>query len=81
MDYKITVVKALKAVLFVLLGSIAAAFATPDFVASVQEAVKAALSAIPVVGGVLTPAASSLALGLFTALVVAIENVRKNISR
>jgi hypothetical protein len=70
MDYKVTLLKALKAMVFVLVGSAVTALASAEMAAPIVEAA----GGIPFVGGLV----SSLAVAGLTALAVALDNWRKN---
>ena len=78
MDWKVTVLKALQALGFVLLSAVVDAASGPLFGQALSELVAALLSAIPAIGGPLALAAKPLVLAVITAGLAALRNWLKH---
>jgi len=79
MDLKISVIKGLKALAYVLVGGVGATLLSPEFGDKAKELAETVVGSIPVIGTAVKGIASSLLIAGVAAVVAALDNIRKHL--
>jgi hypothetical protein len=78
MDFKISLVKGLKALAFVLVGGLVTALVSPEFSEGAKALAEQLAGAVPVIGPALKGVFASALVGLVAGLAAALDNARKH---